>query len=120
MIDKSIKKDTSVIMKIVFYKSDSGGEPVREWLQSLNKPDRKSVGEDLKTVQYGWPLGMPIVKKLDADLWQIRSHIKNGIARVIFTIREDTIILLHGFIKKSDRIPQDELNTAKQRNKSFQ
>jgi phage-related protein len=62
---------------------------------------------------------MPIVKNLDAGLWEIRSKIKNGIARIIFTIREDTIILLHGFIKKSDKIPQDELNTAKQRKKSF-
>jgi len=68
-----------------FFKTNSGAEPVRDWLQELPAIDRKTIGEDIKTVQFGWPLGIPLVRKMDKDLWEVRIHLENRIARVLFT-----------------------------------
>jgi len=73
-------------LKVVFYKLQTGKEPVRDWLKTLPLQDKKSIGEDIKTVQFGWPLGMPLVRKLEPGLWEVRSSISNGIARVFFTV----------------------------------
>ena len=81
---------------------------------------KKAIGEDIKTVQFGWPLGMPLVKKLQPYLWEVRSKVPDGIARVLFTIDGKMMILLHGFIKKTRKIPQKEINTAKSRLKQYQ
>ena len=102
-------------LKVVFYKSQSGNEPVRDWLKDLPLQDKKVIGEDIKTVQFGWPLGMPLVRKLEPDLWEVRSHISAGIARVLFTVQQEFIILLHGFVKKSKKTPSDELLLARKR-----
>ena len=95
--------------------TDSGTEPVRTWLKSMPAADRKAIGEDIKTVQIGWPIGMPVVRKLGKGLWEVRTHIPNSIARVIFTLVDDTMVLLHGFIKKSVKTPKRELETAHKR-----
>lgn len=100
---------------MVFYRTEAGNEPVRQWLKGLERADRKAVGEDLKTAQYGWPLGMPLIRKLEPDLWEVRSSITQGIARVIFTVGAGTMVLLHGFVKKSQKTPPTELRTARQR-----
>jgi len=100
---------------VVFFKTASGREPVREWLKSLPPKDRKRIGFDLKTVQRGWPLGMPLIRKLGGGLWEVRSHLPNRVARVIFTVDGDTMILLHGFIKKSQKTPPNELAIAHKR-----
>ncbi len=102
-----------------FFQTDLGAEPVRDWLRSITIDDRKAIGDDIRTVQIGWPLGMPLVRKLESDLWEIRSHVTDGIARVIFTMHGSTMILLHGFIKKSQKIPAGELAVAKNRLKQF-
>lgn len=102
-------------LQVVFYKTDSGKEPVREWLKSLPHNDRKILGEDIKTVQLGWPLGMPLVRKLNIGLWEIRSKLDHRIARVFFTVAENVMVLLHGFIKKSQKTPVEDLNLAKKR-----
>ena len=102
-------------VQVFFYRSASGKEPVREWLKKLKKHDQRIIGTDIKTVQFGWPLGMPLIKKIDKNLWEIRSDIDNGIARVIFTIYEHSIILLHGFIKKTQKTPANEIGLAKKR-----
>ena len=73
-------------LKVVFYKSQTGKEPVRDWLKDLSLQDKKAIGEDIKTVQFGWPLGMPLIRKLEPDLWEVRSNISTGIARVLFTV----------------------------------
>lgn len=99
----------------VFYKTDTGKEPVREWLKGLQRNDRKIIGEDIKTIQFGWPLGMPLVRKIDANLWEIRSKLDDRIARVIFTVYAEFIVLLHGFIKKTQKIPANDLKLAKKR-----
>ncbi len=81
-------------LEVVFYRTGSDSEPVREWLKRLTKEDKKTIGGDIKTVQYGWPLSMPVVHKLDRDLWEVRSRLDNHIARMLFTIYEDKMVLL--------------------------
>jgi len=101
--------------EVVFYRTSTGHEPVREWLRSLEDSEKKRIGEDIKTVQFGWPIGMPIAKKLNRDLWEIRSKLLNKISRVVFTIHENKIVLLHGFIKKSQKMPWVDLELAQRR-----
>lgn len=104
------------ILQVVFFRTDSGRQPVREWLKDLDTDDRKIIGEDIKLVQFRWPLGMPLVDKLEPGLWEVRSHLKGGrIARVCFTVRAGEMALLHGFIKKTQKIPVQELELARQR-----
>ncbi|MDA3823975.1 MAG: type II toxin-antitoxin system RelE/ParE family toxin [Bacteroidales bacterium] len=107
-------------LSVRFFRSDSGAEPVRRWLKSLSVEQKKVIGEDIKTVQFGWPLGMPLVEKLAPHLWEVRVKFPNGIARVIFTVDGQLMVLLHGFIKKSQKIPQREMTTAKNRLKLYQ
>lgn len=104
--------DISFVLNVMFYRSESGSEPGREWLKELPRDDKKQIGEDIKTAQLGWPLGMPLIRKIDKELWEVRTILKDGIARVFFTVDEDYMILLHGFIKKSQKTPQNELKTA--------
>jgi phage-related protein len=103
------------ILRVVFFRSEAGSEPVRDWLLDQRREDRKVIGGDIKTAQYGWPLGMPLIRKLDPGLWEVRSHIGSGIARVMFTVDGDVMVLLHGFVKKSTKAPTAELKTARQR-----
>jgi len=102
-------------MRVAFFRLDSGGEPVRDRLKSLPKEQRKAIGEDVKTLQFGWPIGMPLIRKMTADLWELRSHISSGIARTFFTVFENQIVLLHGFVKKSWKTPPKEIAIAKRR-----
>src|SRR5438309_8200881 len=103
------------ILSVAFFRTETGREPVREWLKSLPREQRKIIGEDIKTVQFGWPLGMPLVRKLDKGLWEVRVGVPEGVARVLFTTGERRMILLHGFIKKSQKTPKDDLALAKTR-----
>ena len=105
-------------LEVRFYKTDGGTEPVRDWLHELQAIDRKTIGEDIKTVQYGWPLGMPLVRKMDKELWEVRIHLEARIARVLFTVSDGKIVLLHGFIKKSHATPKIDLKLAKDRMRS--
>jgi len=107
--------EISFILKVVFYRSEAGNEPVREWLKDLHRDDKRQIGEDIKTAQLGWPLGMPLIRKIDKDLWEVRTRLADGIARVFFTVTGEYMILLHGFIKKSQKTPQNELKTASSR-----
>lgn len=107
--------DEEIILRVKFFRTGTGNEPVREWLRNLAPDVRKTIGEDIKSVQFGWPLGMPLVKKVEPDLWEVRSSIKNGIVRILFTVVDGKMVLLHGFIKKSQKIAQNDLDTARQR-----
>jgi len=102
-------------LQVRFYKTGTGNEPVREWLLSLSDDEKKTIGEDIKTVQFGWPIGMPVCRKVDKDLWEVRSSLQKKIARVIFTVEESTIVLLHDLIKKTQKLPQSDLDLAKRR-----
>jgi len=105
-------EQSNFILVVNFYRTDAGNEPVRDWLKELPRDDKRIIGEDIKTAQLGWPLGMPLIRKMDKNLWEVRSSLSNGIARVLFTVDGNQMILLHGFIKKSNKTPQNELNTA--------
>ncbi|MFQ5633335.1 MAG: type II toxin-antitoxin system RelE/ParE family toxin [bacterium] len=102
-------------LQVVFYKTHSGNEPVRDWLKCLPRNEKKIIGEDIKTVQFGWPLGMPLIRKVDTRLWEVRSQLDNRLARVIFTVHGNFMVLLHGFIKKSQKTPKGDLELAKKR-----
>lgn len=102
-------------LQVRFFRTTSGREPVREWLRDLGKVDRRSIGEDVTTVQYAWPIGMPVVRKLDRDWWEVRTRLSDRVARIIFTVQSDTIVLLHGFIKKSQKTAAVDLDVARQR-----
>ncbi|NQU41563.1 MAG: type II toxin-antitoxin system RelE/ParE family toxin [Lentisphaerae bacterium] len=107
-------------LNVVFFQTGSGTEPVRRWLKALPTAHKKVIGEDIKTVQFGWPLGMPLVEKLEPYLWEVRTKVRDGIARVLFTVDGHVMILLHGFIKKTRKIPQKEIGTARSRLKQYQ
>ena len=102
-------------LAVRFYKNVGGRQPVAEWLRGMDRATRQAIGADIKTVEIGWPLGMPLVRKLDAGLWEVRSHIPDGIARVFFTTVDTTMVLLHAIIKKSDKTPGSDLAIAKTR-----
>ena len=104
--------DDAIILKVLFFRTLNGREPVREWLLSLSQEQKKAIGTEIKVVQYGWPLGMPVVRKMSAGLWEVRVNIPDGIARVLFTVDKNLMILLHGFVKKSQKTPENELETA--------
>ncbi len=103
-------------LNCVFYRQASGDEPVRAWLKALKpESDKKIVGADILAVQLGWPLGLPLVDHLGGGLWEIRSKLENRIARVLFALEKGEMVLLHGFIKKTQKTPQHELEVAKDR-----
>jgi phage-related protein len=104
------------ILRVVFFRTSAGREPVRDWLFELDKDDRKQVGEDIKLVQFGWPLGMPLVRKLEVDLWEVRHSLRGGrIARVLFTVSSGEMALRHGFVKKSEKTPLRDLALGRER-----
>jgi len=99
-----------------FYRSESGREPGREWLKSLDAEDRRIIGEDIKDVEFSWPIGMPLVRSLGRKLWEVRSRLPHGrVARVIFCVEKDCMVLLHGFMKKTQKTPKQEIDLALKR-----
>ncbi|WP_235024695.1 type II toxin-antitoxin system RelE/ParE family toxin [Caballeronia arvi] len=108
-----------LVLKVRFFRQTSGNEPVREWLSSLDSSGKKAIGADIKTVQIGWPLGMPLVRKLKKDLWEVRIHLHQRIARVLFTVKNGEMILLHGFIKKSQAVSKGDFELAETRMREF-
>jgi len=101
-----------------FFESEVGRVPVREWLLGLSSEDRKVIGDDIRTAEFGWPVGMPICRAIKGrqGLWEIRSRLSNGrIGRVFFCIHGQNMVLLHGFIKKTQKTPDKELDTAMRR-----
>ncbi|HMG77959.1 MAG TPA: type II toxin-antitoxin system RelE/ParE family toxin [Xanthobacteraceae bacterium] len=103
-----------------FYQLPSGREPARDWLKALDDEDRKIIGEDIKDVEFSWPIGMPLVRPLGKGLWEVRSDITQGrIARVLFCIRDGHMVLLHGFIKKTQKTPDADIELATKRRKEI-
>jgi len=104
-------------LDVVFFRTAGGTEPVRDWLLSLNKAERKIIGDDILKVQYCWPIGRPLVGNLGDGLWEVRSRLANRIARTIFYLETHTMVLLHGFIKKTQKTPKKDLDLAIARKK---
>jgi len=98
-----------------FFRTAAGGQPVREWLLDLESSvDRKIIGTDIQTEEFGWPIGMPTCRPLKDGLYEVRSNLQNGrIARVMSCVDDESrMVLLHGFIKKTQRTPDQDLEIA--------
>ena len=108
------------VLEVRFFRTSAANEPVRAWLKTLERNDRRAIGVDIKTAQFGWPIGMPLIRKLEQGLWEVRTTLDDGIARVMFTVHEHRMLLLHGFIKKSQKTPKNELDTARKRLKRME
>ena len=103
-----------------FYCSPNGTEPVRKWLIGLSPGDRRIIGHDIALAEFGWPVGMPVCRPLSDGLWEIRSNLTGGkIARVIFCITKKQMVLLHGFIKKTQKTPDKDKKLALKRKKEI-
>jgi len=106
----------------VFYQTTKGTEPVRDWLKKLDREDRRIIGEAIADVEYGWPVGMPVCRSISSrkGLWEVRASLsKRRIARVLFCIADGMMVLLHGFIKKTQKTPNTDLDLAAKRMKEI-
>src|SRR5882672_9379985 len=111
------------ILPAIFYRTAAGSEPVREWLKSLSRDDKRSVGQDIATVEFGWPVGMPHCRSLAPrrGLWEVRSSLTgNRIGRVLFFSDGGQMVLLHGFIQRTQPTPDQELDLAVKRKKEIE
>lgn len=111
---KSIPK-----LEAAFYRSKKGAEPVRDWLLSITKTDRRQIGEEISYVQFKWPIGKPRVDHLRGAIWEVRTTLKTRIARILFAVEGDVMILLHGFTKKTQATDKSDINLAETRYKDW-
>jgi phage-related protein len=89
---------------------------VREWLKSLESDEPRILGEDIKDVEFSWPIGMPLVRPLGRDLWEVRSSLPHRrITRVLLCVDRGNLVLLHGVVKKNQKAPQREIDLALRR-----
>jgi len=103
-----------------FYRADNGAEPVRDWLRSLPVEDRKLIGADIKAVEFGWPVGLPLCRPVRDGVWEVRTDLPRGrIARVLFCFGDGVMVLLNGFEKKSRKTPPAEIDLAMRRMKGL-
>jgi len=106
-------------LTVRFFCEITAAEPVRAWLKALPDHEKREIRSDIKTVQFGWPIGMPVVDHIDGDIWEVRTRLATRIARVLFTLDGNVMVLLHGFIKKERKTPKADLDLAKQRLKKL-
>ena len=105
---------------VVFYRTAAGSEVVRDWLRDLVEDDRNAIGQDLMRVQFRWPVGMPLCRPMKDGLWDVRSSLPSGrIARMLYCVHQDRILVLSAFIKKSQKTPDEELALARKRMREF-
>ena len=104
-----------------FYRNENGAEPVRDWLQGLSKNDRRIIGTDIATVEFGWPVGMPTCSPMGAGLWEVRSNLgSNRISRVFFCFAGGNMVLLHGIIKKTKKTAVGDLDISRNRQREVE
>src|ERR1700681_3884853 len=111
---------TSERLDAVFFRLESGSEPVREWLKSLPKDERKAIGEGIAYVQFKWPIGKPRIDHLRGAVWEVRTSLANRIARTLFAVEGRRMVLLHGFIKKTQQTLNQDITLAEKRFKEWQ
>ena len=113
--------DRSKKLSAFFYETPNGTQPVRIWIKGLSPKDRQLVGRDMQKVEFGWPIGMPYCGRLGNKLWEVRSGLTDGkIGRVIFGVIGVDMILLHGFIKKTQKTPARDIELALKRMKEVE
>jgi phage-related protein len=99
---------------LVFWRSASGREPAREWLSTLPREDRRTIGRDIAKVQFGWPVGLPLCRPLSAGLWEIRSSLPSKReARVFFGFHEEALIAVHAVVKKARKASPEDIALAR-------
>jgi phage-related protein len=117
MVHKRPKPSGASVKRVpaIFYRTEAGNEPVREWLKSLTREDRRRIGEDIKTVEFGWPIGMPTCRAMGGGLHEVRTDLpSNRIARVFFYVDgRQRMVLLHGIVKKTRTTPNEDLTLAR-------
>jgi phage-related protein len=102
-------------LAVRFFRESTSSEPVRDWLIRLPARERREIGSDIKTVQFGWSMGMPLVDHVEGDVWEVRTRLSTRIAHVLFVLEGSSMVLLHGLIKKERKTPKADLDLAKQR-----
>ena len=113
-----MSKEQNKEIPVRFYCTEAGRAPVLDWLRGLDKDDRHAIGLDLMRVQFGWPIGRPMVGSLKDGLWEVRSTLPSQrIARLILCFYDQMLVVLHGFIKKTQKTPADDLALARRRMK---
>jgi phage-related protein len=106
---------------LIFFRTEAGGEPVREWLKALPEVERHAIGDDLLRAQWRWPAGMPLCRPLGDGLWEIRTDLPtNRTARVLLCLYREHLVALHGFIKKTQTTPDQDLALARKRRKELE
>jgi phage-related protein len=106
---------------LIFFRTPAGAEPVREWLRELEEVERQAIGKDLLRAQWRWPVGMPLCRPMGSGLWEIRTDLPTKrIARVMVCFYREHLVALHGFIKKTRATPDEDLATARKRQKELQ
>jgi len=114
-----IPKNEEKGFKAVFFETENGNQPARDFIKGLSKDDKRIVGADIRVIQNSFPIGLPLVRKIKHGLWEIRSVVKDGISRIFFTFINEEIILLHGFVKKTQKTPSKEIDIATGRINEF-
>ena len=108
-------------IQAIFYATEAGDEPVREFLLGVEPPEeRRFINADIRTAEYGWPIGMPTCRPLGDGIYEVRSSLPNRIARVLFMVNGDRMVLLHGFIKKTQKTPKADLDVARDRKRKYE
>lgn len=102
-------------VKVAFFRNGSGREYVRDWIKSLPDKGKKAIGVDIRHIQNCWPIGKPTVDSIGDGIWEVRTELEKGWARILFCFHANEMILLHGFMKKSNKTPRKDIDTAKNR-----
>jgi phage-related protein len=106
---------------LLFFRTATGNEPVREWLKDLPVQERHAIGTDLLRAQWRWPVGMPLCRAMRGGLWEIRTDLSSRrTARVLICHYREHLIALHGFIKKTRKTPNEDLELARKRKKELE
>jgi phage-related protein len=115
MIDRTKK------LRARFYETSTAQKPVRDWVLTFSKADRVVIGKDIQKVEFGWPIGLPSCRPLGNGLYEIRSNLSNGrIGRVLFCISSGEMVLLHSFVKKTQKMPKGDFDIGRRRQKEIE
>jgi len=106
---------------LVFFRTESGNEPVLAWLKTLPEEERQAIGQDLLRAQWRWPAGMPLCRPMGEGLWEVRTDLPTKrTARVLLCLHRKHLVALHGFIKKTRTKPDEDLALARRRKKELE
>jgi phage-related protein len=106
---------------LIFFRTLTGSEPVREWLKELREEERQAIGKDLLRAQWRLPVGMPLCRAMGNGLWEIRTDLPaRRTARVLLCVYREQMVALHGFIKKTRATPDEDLALARKRKKELE